>query len=287
MTVASAGHYATTIRRALHEAAADLERAGCPSPRVDAEHLLAHVLRQSRTALYLDLDAPLAAGHAERFRDLVARRERREPLAYILGEWGFRRLTLRVDGRVLIPRPETEIVVERCLELLAGLDEPEVLDVGVGSGAIALAIADEHPSAQVTGLDSSPGALEVARANLATTGLDGRVRLVEHDLRGRFGDGRFDLVVSNPPYVDEGEIDGLEPEVRDWEPRAALVAPGATEDVARGAREALKDGGWLVLEVADRTARDIAALVVELGYEHAVVGADLAGKERVVSARRP
>jgi release factor glutamine methyltransferase len=277
-----------TLRQALYGAAADLERAGCPSPRVDAEHLLAHVLRQSRTALYLDLDAPLGADDAERFRDLVARRERREPLAYILGEWGFRRLTLRVDRRVLIPRPETEIVVERCLELLAGLDEPQVLDVGVGSGAIALAIADEHPSAHVTGLDSSRGALEVARANLAATRLDGRVRLVEHDLRGGgFGAGRFDLVVSNPPYVDEDEIEGLEPEVRDWEPRAALVAPGATEDVARGAREALQQGGWLVLEVADGKAREVASLVAELGYERATIGADLAGRERVVSARKP
>jgi release factor glutamine methyltransferase len=276
-----------TIREALYEASAGLERAGCPSPRVDAEHLLAHALGKSRTALYLDLDARLAADDAERFGDLVARRKRREPLAYILGEWGFRRLTLQVDRRVLIPRPETEIVVERCLELLAGLDEPQVLDVGVGSGAIALAIADEHPSAHVTGLDSSPGALEVARANLAGTGLDGRVRLLEHDLRGGFGVGRFDLVVSNPPYVDESEIDGLEPEVRDWEPRAALVAPGATEDVARGAREALQAGGWLVLEVADGKARDVAALLARVGYERAAIGLDLAGRERVVSARKP
>jgi release factor glutamine methyltransferase len=275
-----------TIREALYDAAARLEQAGCPSPRVDAEHLLAHVLERSRTALYLDLDGPLAADSEERFRDLVARREWREPLAYVLGEWGFRWLTLGLDRRVLIPRPETEIVVERCLELLSGRDEPEVLDVGVGSGAIALAIADEHPGARITGFDSSGGALAVARANLAATGLNGRVRLVEHDLRGGFGVGRFDLVVSNPPYVEEDEIEELEPEVRDWEPRDALVGPGATEAVARGAHEALRAGGWLVLEVADGKAREVAALLGALGYEGVRIDSDLAGRERIVSGRR-
>jgi release factor glutamine methyltransferase len=275
-----------TIREALRDAAAALDRAGCPSPRVDAEHLLAHALERTRTGLYLDLDRPLAAEEEERFREFVARRERREPLAYVLGEWGFRRLMLCVDQRVLVPRPETEVVVERCLELLAGFDEPEVLDVGVGSGAIALAIADEHPSARVTGFDSSGGALEIARGNLAATGLNGRVRLVEHDLRGGFGAGLFDLLVSNPPYVEEDEIEELEPEVRDWEPRDALVAPGATEAVARGAHEALRGGGWLVLEVADGKAREVAGLLGALGYEGVSIDLDLAGRERIVSGRR-
>jgi release factor glutamine methyltransferase len=275
-----------TVRDALRDAAAELEQAGCPSPRVDAEHLLAHALRRSRTELYLEPECALAGDEAARFRGLVSRRARREPLAYVLGEWGFRRLTLRLDRRVLIPRPETEIVVERCLELLAGLEHPEVLDVGVGSGAIALAIADEHPGARVTGFDSSAGALDVARANLAATGLDGRVRLVEHDLRGGFGPSPFDLVVSNPPYVDADEIEHLEPEVRDWEPRDALVGEGATESVARVAHEALLPGGWLVLEVADGTARDVAAMLRGLDYESISIDTDLAERERVVSGRR-
>jgi release factor glutamine methyltransferase len=275
-----------TVREAVRQAVAELERARCLSPRVDAEHLVAHALDRSRTAMYLDLDAPLDNHAEERFRDLVARRARREPLAYVLGKWGFRRLTLRVDRRVLIPRPETEVVVERCLDLLAGLDEPKVLDVGVGSGAIALAIADEHPSALVTGFDSSTGALEVAQANLAATGLDGRVRLVEHDLRGGFGAARFDLVVSNPPYVGQDEIESLEPEVRDWEPRHALVGPGATEAIARGAHEALRVGGWLVLEVADGKSGEVSALLGTLGYEGVSIDCDLAGRERIVSGRR-
>jgi release factor glutamine methyltransferase len=274
-----------TLREALRNAVAELEQAGCPSPRVDAEHLLTHALERTRTQLYLALDEPLTPGAERRFGDLVARRAAREPLAYVLGEWGFRRLLLRVDRRVLIPRPETEIVVERCLELLAGVEQPEVLDVGVGSGAIALAIADEHPGARVTAFDSSRGALEVARANLASSGLDGRVRLVEHDLRGDFGESLFDLVVSNPPYFDAQEIESLAPEVRDWEPRRALVGPGATEAVALGAWSALKTGGWLVLEVADGKARDVAAALADLGYESVSIDPDLAGRERVVSAR--
>jgi release factor glutamine methyltransferase len=275
-----------TLREALQEAVAELEQTGCPSPRVDAELLLAHALGLSRTELYLSFDDPLDLDAEDRFRDLVARRARREPLAYVLGEWGFRRLTLRIDRRVLIPRPETEMVVERCLELLTGLEEPEVLDVGVGSGAIALAIADEHPRARVTGFDSSDGALELARANLAATGLDGRVRLVEHDLRGGFGQGQFDLVVSNPPYVGQDEIESLEPEVRDWEPRDALVGQGATEAVVRGAHEALKDGGWLVLEVADGKAGEVAVVLAALGYAEITIGRDLAARERIVSGRR-
>jgi release factor glutamine methyltransferase len=275
-----------TLREALRDAAAELERAGCPSPRVDAECLLAHALGRTRTQLYLGLDEPLPPGAEQRFfGSLVARRAAREPLAYVLGEWGFRRLLLQIDRRVLVPRPETEMVVERCLELLVGIEQPEVLDVGVGSGAIALAIADEHPGARVTGFDSSKGALEVAQANLASSGLDGRVRLIEHDLRGDFGESRFDLVVSNPPYVEPDEIESLAPEVRDWEPRGALVGAGATEAVARGARRALKTGGWLVLEVADGKARDVAAALADLGYESVSIDPDLAGRERVVSGK--
>ena len=195
-------------------------------------------------------------------------------------------MTIRTDRRALIPRPETEVVVERALARIGDVERPEVLDVGVGSGAIALAIADEHPTARVTGFDSSPDALAVARDNLASTELDRRVRLVERDLRGGFGAARFDLVVSNPPYVDDEEIEGLEPEVRDWEPREALVAPGATEAVARAARAALKERGWLVLEVAAGRAAETARLLSELGYVDVTIDPDLAGRDRIVSGAR-
>jgi release factor glutamine methyltransferase len=217
----------------------------------------------------------------------VARRAAREPLAYVLGEWGFRRLTLQVDRRVLVPRPETEVVVERCLELLRDVGEPDVLDVGVGSGAIALALADEHPGVRVRGIDSSAAALAVARANAAALGLEGRVSLAHADAADGLGEDAWDLVVSNPPYVGAEEVDGLEPEVRDWEPREALVGLGVTEAVARTALAALKPGGWLVLEVGDGQAPATSELLTRLGFRDVGMTQDLAGRERVVEGRRP
>jgi len=275
-----------TSRELLSSAAEQLELAGCPSPRVDAEWLLAHALGVTRTDLYADGDHSLASANEQSFRELVTRRAQREPLAYVLGEWGFRRLTLRVDSRVLIPRPETESLVERCLELLDGLLEPRVLDVGVGSGAIALAIADEHPGARVVATDNSPGALAVADENRRRTGLRGRVELVRGELFAGL-DGSFDLVVSNPPYVAPDEVDGLEPEVSRYEPREALVACGATEAIAEQARSRLASGGSLVLETGDGKAGAVAELLTGLGYEEVSIGEDLAGRERVVDGRTP
>jgi release factor glutamine methyltransferase len=269
---------------ALRAAAAELERAGCPSPRVDAEWLLGHALGISRTELYADGVRPLEPEEEERVRALVVRRARREPLAYILGEWGFRRLTLKVDRRALIPRPETEVLVERCLALLGGIREPRVLDVGAGSGAIALAIADEHPGARVVATDRSLGALELAADNRARAGLGDRVELVEGDLFAGL-EGPFDLVVSNPPYVAADEIPSLQPEVRDFEPRAALLATGLTETLARRAPEVLGPGGALCLEAADGAAGDVAELLERLGYLEVTMTRDLAARERVVDGR--
>ncbi len=187
-----------TAREALAAVERRLAHAGCPSPRVDAEHLLAHVLGWTRTRLYAHGDRPLTAAELSSLEALVRRREAREPLAYVLGSWGFRRLTLRVDPRVLVPRPETEVVVERCLALLGAFEHPDVLDVGVGSGAIALAIADEHPTARVVGIDSSEDALAVALANAEEVGLAGRVRFEHRDAAAGLGEAAWDLVVSEP-----------------------------------------------------------------------------------------
>jgi release factor-specific protein-(glutamine-N5) methyltransferase/tRNA threonylcarbamoyl adenosine modification protein (Sua5/YciO/YrdC/YwlC family) len=236
------------------------------------------VLGVTRSALPLVGELGTEAETA--FWGLLARRVAREPLAYVLGEWDFRRLTLQVDRRVLVPRPETEVVVERCLELLRDLDSPAVIDVGVGSGAIALAIADEHPGARVTGIDTSPDALAVAGENAERLGLS--VQLEERD-GADLGEAQWDLVVANPPYVDAAEIDDLEPEVRDWEPRAALVGPGTTERIAEAALRALRPGGHLVLEVGDGQVANLA----ELGYEAVATRPDLAGRARVVEGRRP
>jgi release factor glutamine methyltransferase len=272
-----------TVRDLLVAATEELEEAGVPSPRVDAEWLLAHALGVSRTQLYANGDEP-PEERERAFRELVARRARREPLAYVLEEWGFRRLTLRVDPRVLIPRPETEVLVQRCLELLADRAEPNVLDVGVGSGAIALAIADEHPGARVVATDSSPDALVVAAENAARAGL--RIELVEGELFAAL-EGPFDLVVSNPPYVAPEDVDTLPPEVAEHEPRAALIESGAAEAIAEQALAHLAPGGWLALEVADGKARQAADLLRRLGYEQVTIGKDLAGSERVVDGRAP
>jgi release factor glutamine methyltransferase len=187
-----------------------------------------------------------------------------------------------VDNRVLVPRPETEIVVERCLELLRGLERPAVLDVGTGSGAIALAIADEHPGACVTAIDVSPGALEVARENADAAGLE--IAFAEQDVRDGLVGG-YDLVVSNPPYVTSEEIETLEPEVRDWEPRVATVGEEHTEAIAASAAQALLSGGHLVLEVADGRAVEVAEVLGRLGYEDIRSGQDLTGRDRVVEGR--
>ncbi len=268
------------IARALEETRERLTRAGIDPPRVDAELLVAHVVGLSRSEIALEASRKLSGSEEKALDRLIARRESREPLAYILGEWGFRRLTLGVDRRVLVPRPETEIVVERCLARIAGLVEPRVLDVGTGSGAIALAIADEHPRSQVTGVDASPGALEVAGANALHAGLT--IELRTWDLFTGLPAGPWDLVVSNPPYVLPEEIEALEPEVRDWEPREALVGVGATEAVARGAHDVLRLGGALVLEVAAADAARVSALLAGLGYVAVMTTRDLAGRDRVV-----
>ncbi|MDO8509069.1 MAG: peptide chain release factor N(5)-glutamine methyltransferase [Nanoarchaeota archaeon] len=273
-----------TLGEVLRRSSEHLAAKGSETPRLDAELLLAHALGLTRVELYTQFDRPLDGDELAACRELVARRARREPVAYILGEWGFRRLTLKVDARSLVPRPETEVVVERCLVLLRGLDAPAVLDVGTGSGAIALALADEHPGARVTGIDVSPDALALARENVERTGL--AVSLAAHDLLSGLPGGPYDLVVSNPPYVEPEEIETLQPEVRDWEPRAALVGVGATEAIARAALAVLRPGGALVLETAESAAPAVAALLEELGYRDVLITSDLTGRQRVVEGRR-
>jgi len=274
-----------TVGEVVAASAAFLARKDVPSPRVDAEHLVAHALDVTRLDLYLQYDRPLTDDETAACRELVRRRGRREPLAYILGEWGFRRLMLKVDSRALIPRPETEVVVERCLALLDGAKEPVVLDVGTGTGAIALAIADERPDATATAIDVSEDALALAAENAERTGLAGRVSFARHNVTEGLPGGPYDLVVSNPPYVEPDDLGTLQPEVRDWEPEEALVGYGVTEQVAGGARDVLRLGGALVLEVADGTAREVVDLLGQLGFADVAATPDLAGRDRVVEGR--
>ena len=270
---------------AVHDVERELREAGVPSPRVDSEHLVAHVLGLTRSGLYSS-DRLLSEGDRTRLGELVTRRRAREPLAYILGEWGFRRLMLNVDARALVPRPETEVVVERCLARLEGLSEPRILDVGTGSGAIALALADEVPAARVVAVDLSEDALALALENLARADVDGRVELRRGDLLAGVA-GPFDLVVSNPPYVPAAEYGSLQPEIRLYEPYGAVVGDRVWEQVAREARRALAPGAWLVLECGDGQAAEVSAGLTALGYEDVLVTPDLAGRDRVVEGHSP
>ena len=273
-----------TIREALGAGGSQLRAAGCPTPHVDAELLLAHVLSLSRTALFAEPERGLTGEEEARYRSFLGRRAAREPAAYILGEWGFRRLTLSVDSRVLVPRPETEAVVERCLELLRALDAPLVLDVGTGAGTIALAIADEHPGARIVATDISVDALALANENRSRTGVEDRVELVLGHLVAGVR-GPFDLVVSNPPYVQHEELAALEPEVRLYEPYEAIVEAGHTDAIARRTLDVVRPGGWLVLEASELRTADVAAELRALGYEDVAVRRDLNGRDRVVEGR--
>ena len=266
-----------------------LERHGSPTARLDAELLLGHALGLSRVDLYVQHERPLSEPELARCRELVRRRAAREPVAYIVGSRGFRRLELEVDPRVLVPRPETELVVERCLALLEGAEAPAVLDVGTGSGAIALALKQERPDAALAACDISADALAVAAANAARLGLE--LELVGSDLFEAFAGRRFDLVVSNPPYIGETELEGLEPEVRDHEPRLATVAGADGREVYRrllpAARDHLVSGGRLVLECGQGQAPWLVEELGRLGYVDAAAERDHQGIERVVWAAWP
>ena len=257
-------------REALAAAEQRLAAAGVDSPRVDAELLVAHVVGTTRSGVYADLDREVDGA----LEPLLARRIEREPLAYVLGEWGFRRLTLKTDARALVPRPETEIVVERALALIGGIPAPRVLDLGVGSGAIALALKDECPAAEVVGVDVSHDALSLARENAALLGLD--VELREGGIESA-ADG-WDLVASNPPYVDT--LDGLQPELQ-HEPVRALVGEGFHERIAATAQTR-----FLVLEVGDGQADEVAGVLSAAGYRAVTITRDLAGTPRVVDGTR-
>ena len=263
----------------LAGAAARLAAAGCDTPRLDAELLLAGAAALDRAALVAGALEPVGADAASRLESLLARREAREPVAYILGRRGFRHLDLAVDERVLIPRPETELLVEAAVELPAGA---RVADVGTGSGAVALALAQERPDLAVTGLDASGGALAVARANALRLGL--RAEFVMADLLAG-APGPWDAVVANLPYVDAADWDGLAPEITRWEPREALVAGAAGLALIRRLIAQLGETPFTALEVGAQQAPAVAATLAATGRRVQTLQ-DLAGIERVVVGRR-
>ncbi len=267
------------VREALAAASDALAAAGVEDPRLDAELLLAEATGWDPAQLAAEPEAAVEASAARRFGEMVRRRVRREPVAYILGRKGFRGLELAVDGRALIPRPETELLVEIALEL-----EPKTaLDIGTGSGAVALAVADELPHCEVTGTDTSMAALDLARENAERLGIDGRV----HFERGTVPEGRrFELVLANLPYVGDDEWEGLAPEITGYEPRGALVGgPQGVEAIAStvpASVAALEPGASLALEVGAGQAGPVAELLLDLGLGRVEGRQDLAGIPRVV-----
>ena len=271
----------TSAREALDSAGVALVAAEVDTPRLDAEVLLAHVLGVDRAALVVDRDLVVEGDAVRRFQDAVRRRAfDREPVAYITGTKGFRRLDLGVDRRVLIPRPETETLVEAALDALP--QGARVVDVGTGSGAVALALKDERPDLEVTGTDVSADALAVARANAARLELD--VDFAHADLLA--GVGSFDAVVSNPPYVEDGAE--LAPEIARHEPSLALRAGPEGLDVLRALVPAAAALGAQVLavEVGAGQADRVEAMAAQAGFARTQSRADLAGIPRVVVAWR-
>ena len=292
---------AGSVRDALAGANDALAAAGVETPRLDAELLLAEATGWERARLAAEPEAGVPAGAGRRFGEMVRRRLRREPVAYILGRKGFRSIEPAVDPRVLIPRPETELLVELAVELRPG----RVLDIGTGSGAIALAIADELPECEVVATDTSAAALEVARGNAERLGLAERVRFVEGMLpdtdTGWVGEGEaeaFDLIVANLPYVAEAEWAELQPEVTEWEPCEALLAGPDGLDAIRAllgehlpllpliARQEANAVGGLALEVGIGQAPAVNELLMEAGFGQVETRPDLAGIPRVVWGRR-
>jgi release factor glutamine methyltransferase len=268
------------VREALDSAVVALSAAGVDTPRLDAEVLLAHALGVDRLVLVTDRDRRVEGPAVRTFQDAVRRRSvAREPVAYITGVKGFRRLDLDVDARVLIPRPETETLVEAALDLPRGA---RVADVGTGSGAVALALKDERPDLDVVATDTSADALAVARANAERLGLD--VAFVEGDLLD--GAGRVDAVVSNPPYVEDGAP--LAPEISRHEPPGALFAGADGLAVIRRLVEqvAASAARFVALEVGMGQAGAVAGVLRAAGFPRIEVRADLAGIDRVVAGRR-
>ena len=271
-----------------------LEEKGVERGRLDAEHLLAHAMSTTRLDLYLQYDRLLSGPELDQYRPLLTRRARREPLQYIVGRAGFRNLELEVDQAVLIPRPETEILVDEVLQWVSDnkLKNPGALDIGTGSGAIALSLVHEGPFSRVVATDTSSVALEVATRNSLMSGLSDRVdfRLGEFYEPLTVGEV-FEVIVSNPPYVADGEAQDLEPEIREWEPGAALYAGpdglDALRRIATGFGAYLKPGGLLALEVGLGQATYIMELLENTGEFRTVrVRQDLSGRERVVLAHR-
>ncbi len=281
-----------TLVQAWTAARDRLRRAGLASPVIDARLLVEAAADASRVEIVTEPHRPLTAQQAARLDDYLARRERREPVSHILGRRGFWKIMLQVTPHVLTPRPDTETVVDVALAAFSERQAFTVLDLGVGSGAILLAILAERPAARGLGVDISEEALAVARENAANLGLAGRCALLRGDWTTGLGDEGFDLVVSNPPYIATAVIDELEPEVKDYEPRLALDGgPDGLDAYRRLVPEilrVLRPGGMFAVEIGHDQKTAVEALFRAAGAADVRTIRDLADRDRVVAgAKKP
>jgi release factor glutamine methyltransferase len=272
-------------RALLTEGAAALRSAGVADPRAEVVRLWEELTSESASARILQLDAPADHTTVEAFRTGVARRARGEPLVHVTGAIGFRMLSLRIDRRALIPRPETEGLVEL---LLSRVRLGRVADVGTGSGCLALSLATEGSFSEVVGVEIDASAIELARENRMRIGAP--VHLVQGDLCEPLGREGFDALISNPPYLTAGEYAALDAAVRDWEPRSALVSGldglEATHRLLEQGQRVLRWGGWIALETDCNRAAECARRAAALGWADVAIHLDLFGRERFLLARR-
>jgi len=287
------------LKESLDAATARLTAEQVPSPRMNAELLLRFVLNCDRAYLFAHPERELPAEESTRYESALAERARGVPAQYITGHQEFWGMDLLVTPAVLIPRPETEHVVEAVLdsvgrallpaEDLAARQKLQIVDVGTGSGAIALALAKELPQAEIVAVDISPAALEIARANAIRHQLESRIHFREGNLLDAFAPETLDFIVSNPPYVGESEEDTVQLEVRKFEPRNAVFAgPRGTEVIERlipQAKATLKTGGWLIMEISGSIAEEVKKLLA--GWEEVSLKPDLQSIPRVAIARKP
>jgi release factor glutamine methyltransferase len=278
-----------TVLKVIQWTAAHFQKKGMDNPRLEAEVLLAYLLGIDRMGLYLNYDRPLTEAERTVYRDMIQRRAAGEPLAYIVGAKEFWSLRFLVSTETLIPRPETEHLVEEAARIAQGLPPPRrVLEIGYGCGAVTIALAKELTEAQIVGTDISPGALALAQANAEAHQVEGNIQLVLGDLFPP-GEKPFGLICSNPPYIPTGEILQLPPEVRDYEPLTAL---DGGEDglrffrtIAQGAPDFLVEGGWILLEMGKGQAAAVTGILQERGFAHIDIIPDYAGVKRVIKAQ--
>ncbi|WP_418964866.1 peptide chain release factor N(5)-glutamine methyltransferase [Cetobacterium sp.] len=282
----------TLENRALLQKSIDyLAKNDVIDSRLDAEYIFAHVLKVKRTILSMNLRKEISLAEKEEIKDLLYKRAKeKKPLQYLLGEWEFYGLPFKVDERVLIPRADTEILVEQCKFILNEIENPKVLDIGTGSGAISVTIAKEIPSATVLGADISGDALEVAVENRKINNVESNLKFIKSDVFSNIKDMDYDMIISNPPYIPQEEYEELMPEVKKHEPQRALTDNGDGyyfyKKISEEAPKYLKDGGYLAFEVGYNQAQEVSELMKKSGFQIIAIVKDYGGIERVVIGRK-